>query len=65
MKNLLVTGANGFVGGHLCRYMLTNGYQVRAALREHTPQWQVCEQTVVGAIDGATDWRAALKDMDA
>ncbi|PVV05999.1 MAG: hypothetical protein B6D77_17035 [gamma proteobacterium symbiont of Ctena orbiculata] len=65
MKSVLVTGANGFVGEHLCRYMLTNGYQVRAALRENSPRWELCEQAAVGEIEGATDWRTALEGMDA
>ncbi len=33
MKKALITGANGFVGSHLCRHLLENGYQVRAMHR--------------------------------
>lgn len=64
MKSVLVTGATGFVGEHLCRYMLTNGYQVRAALRDNSPRWGLCEHAEVGDIDDATDWRTALEGMD-
>ena len=28
MKNILVTGAAGFIGFHLCRKLLHNGYKV-------------------------------------
>lgn len=33
MKRVLVTGANGFVGRHLCSELLDNGWMVRAAVR--------------------------------
>ncbi|MEW8027581.1 MAG: NAD-dependent epimerase/dehydratase family protein [Candidatus Thiodiazotropha sp.] len=64
MNTVLVTGANGFVGKHLCRYMISSGYGVRAALRQQLPHWPLCEQVAVGEIDGATDWSGALDGMD-
>jgi nucleoside-diphosphate-sugar epimerase len=64
MSAVLVTGANGFVGEHLCRYMLNNGYRVKAALRHIMPNWQLCDQVAVGDIDNATDWSRALAGMD-
>lgn len=33
MKIVLLTGANGFLGGHLCRELLGRGYAVRAFVR--------------------------------
>jgi nucleoside-diphosphate-sugar epimerase len=65
VNNILVTGANGFVGEHLCRYLCSNGFGVRAAVRQNMPDWQLCEQTAVGEIDGTTDWGRALDGMDA
>jgi nucleoside-diphosphate-sugar epimerase len=65
VNNILVTGANGFVGNHLCRYLHANGLSVKAALRRNIPDWEICEQIAVGTIDGATDWSGALDGMDA
>ncbi len=33
MRHALVTGANGFIGSHLCRYLLARGYRVRGLVR--------------------------------
>jgi nucleoside-diphosphate-sugar epimerase len=62
---LLVTGANGFVGQALCTESLGRGFAVRAAVRsaESTVE-DTSETVVVGAIDGATDWNEALRDVD-
>lgn len=64
MNRILVTGANGFIGGHLCRYLGSRGHGVRAAFRQPMPDWDLCEQIAVGEIDGDTDWGAALAGMD-
>ena len=28
MKNILVTGGAGFIGGHLCRFLISRKYKV-------------------------------------
>jgi nucleoside-diphosphate-sugar epimerase len=33
-KTVLVTGATGFIGAHVCRLLLSSGYRVRALLRD-------------------------------
>ena len=33
MKKILVTGASGFLGNPLCKYLINNGYEVRALAR--------------------------------
>ena len=38
MKTVLLTGANGFLGGHLCRGLLRRGYAVRAFVRAGAEQ---------------------------
>lgn len=56
----LVTGASGFVGSALCTELLRRGHPVRAALRSTNSGLNDCEREVVGAINGETDWSAAL-----
>lgn len=56
---VLVTGANGFVGGHLCRVLETAGVEAVRAVRN--PQDGA---VAVGSIDGATDWSAALPGVE-
>ncbi len=36
MKNVLVTGATGFTGGHLCKILIKKGYNVKALVREES-----------------------------
>lgn len=38
MKTILLTGANGFLGGHVCRELLRRGYAVRAFVRPGSDQ---------------------------
>jgi len=33
MKTVVVTGANGFIGQHLCSELVTGGREVRAVVR--------------------------------
>ncbi len=54
MSRVLVTGANGFVGGHLCPALEAAGHQVVAAVRAS-----------VGDIGPDTDWRPLLDGVDA
>lgn len=63
-ERVLITGATGFVGSELCKLLAQSGYQVRAALRTDrvVPEW-IEEKIVVGEIDDATDWQAALRDV--
>lgn len=34
MKRVLVTGASGFIGSHLCAYLLERGYEVKGMVRK-------------------------------
>ncbi|CAM0135427.1 hypothetical protein VKS41_005064 [Umbelopsis sp. WA50703] len=42
-KLVLLTGSNGFVGAHVCRELLTNGYRVRAVVRSQAKADQVAK----------------------
>lgn len=59
---LLVTGANGFVGGALCAALCRQGHVVRAAVR--TAAYGDLQRAVIGEINDMTDWGAALRDVD-
>jgi UDP-glucose 4-epimerase len=59
---VLVTGASGFVGGHIVPFLASHGWKVRCAVRRPGAG---ADEVVVGEIDGRTDWRAALTGVEA
>ena len=65
MRRILLTGATGFVGRHLCATLTDAPYVLRAAL--HLPAAApagAAESAVVGSIDAHTEWGPALKGVD-
>jgi nucleoside-diphosphate-sugar epimerase len=65
--NILITGANGFIGHALCRRMLAEGYHVRGAVRDVTQMTALSsrvEGMQVGDIGPNTDWSEAFTDVD-
>ena len=66
MKRALVTGATGFVGGHICKALLAAGYAVTAATRRtKAPEIDPDAKVVnVGEIGPHTDWQQALDGID-
>lgn len=56
MRNVLVTGANGFVGSAVFQHLTNQGWNVRGAVRDNPAHASV----KVGAIDGNTNWQPAL-----
>ncbi len=63
---VLVTGANGFVGRNLCRYIAGQGFKVRASLRAKSrTESSNIETFVTGDLDASSDWQAALSGIDA
>ncbi len=65
--NILVTGANGFIGRVLCDKLITDGYQVRGAVRgaaQMTALPSGVEGVMVGDIGQETDWSEVLKGID-
>lgn len=63
--SVLVTGASGFVGRHLCRWLASRGLRVRAMTRQELTASPGIEPWPIDAIDDATDWTAALAGMEA
>ncbi len=62
---VLVTGAGGFVGHHLCRFLARRGYAVRGALRAKPPfAEEGVDYVAIGDIDDHTDWHTALEGVD-
>jgi nucleoside-diphosphate-sugar epimerase len=64
-KRVLVTGASGFIGGHLCAELSADGRAIRAAVRKPPALIQaLSEQVVIGEIGPGTDWSASLSEVD-
>jgi UDP-glucose 4-epimerase len=59
---VLVTGASGFVGGHLVPALEQAGWAVRRAVRKGTGAG---DEIAIGSLGPSTDWQAALVDADA
>lgn len=58
--NILVTGANGFVGQTLCPVLRGRGHAVREAVRSG----EGAHTVAVGEIHGGTDWSGALSGVE-
>ncbi len=66
--NILVTGANGFIGTALAKRLLREGWNVRGAVRSVKAAESVVagtELALTGEIGPHTDWYAALHGIDA
>ena len=67
MRNILVTGANGFIGKALCNKLIADGYQVRGAVRG-AAQMAALPAGVAGVMIGdicpETDWSEALDGIN-
>lgn len=63
MATIVVTGATGFIGGHLLPRLAERGHVVVAAGRR--PAEAASRFVAIGEIGAETDWSAALKGADA
>jgi nucleoside-diphosphate-sugar epimerase len=68
LRQALVTGASGFVGGETCRALANRGWRVRMALRAEQAGGPCAdptyERTLVGEIGPETDWAEALAGVE-
>lgn len=73
MKTVLVTGAGGFIGSHLCEALVIKGYKVRAMVRYNSKNnWGWLEnskckdriEVVLGDIRNYDSVKGALKGVD-
>lgn len=67
MSNILITGANGFVGRALCQRLLTEGLDVRGAIRTDAQRLGMpagVAVVAVGDINQSTPWMEALAGID-
>ena len=65
--NILITGANGFIGRGLCDKLLSDGYQVRGAVKGTTQMTALpsgVEGVQVVDIGPETDWSEALSGIE-
>lgn len=64
---VLVTGATGFIGQQLCRYLFATGYRVRSTFRRPSAlleQFPQIEWVHVPEIESETCWESALTNVD-
>jgi nucleoside-diphosphate-sugar epimerase len=69
-NKILVTGANGFVGRDLCRYLVEQSISFKAAVwnqqeqKDLTSLFPNIEIVIVGDIGPNTDWSSALEGIN-
>jgi nucleoside-diphosphate-sugar epimerase len=65
VKTILITGATGFIGGHLIRRLQQQSWQLIAAVRKDYSQLpEQVKSIVIGEITPDTDWGEALMAVD-
>lgn len=66
MHNVLVTGANGFVGTALCKKLLSKKFYVRGAVQLEKTSFlpEKVAPVYIKSIDSDTKWDDALTGID-
>jgi len=62
--NILVTGANGFVGESLIKRLSNTGYKAVAGVRKLPKSQHDCEYRMINSLERDTDLLSVLKDID-
>ncbi len=64
MKNALVCGAGGFIGGHLVRRLKKEGYWIRGVdLKEHEFAESAADEFMLADLRDASSWEQVLDGM--
>lgn len=61
-KRVLVTGANGFIGQHICRSLIDKGYLVRGLRHEKRPLYFISESEIEW-VDGDLIKKDSIKNI--
>ena len=61
---ILITGATGFIGQHLCKSLGKHDFSLSVAVRSPINHHQDIKEIDVGNIGPDTDWSAALDSVD-
>src|SRR5437867_11106984 len=64
-RAIAVTGANGFIGGHVCRALLAGGYEVSAVARDAAGIPSGATPTVIKDLSDSSALCAAFRNTDA
>ncbi len=67
MKRCFVTGATGFIGGHLCEILTRRGIEVRCLVRESSDTrflQSLGVELVIGKVEEPNSYRQALSGVD-
>ena len=62
--NILVTGANGFIGQALVKNLLQTKHSVIACVRKSVKPTLDCEYRFIDNLDSKTDWEQILQGID-
>ncbi len=66
LSNIMVTGADGFIGSHLCQILDTTNYVVRRVIFQQLPHHNpAINWFSIGDIGFAPDWSSALESIEA
>jgi nucleoside-diphosphate-sugar epimerase len=67
VPKVLITGANGFIGSHLCEFLLNTGYEIRALVRKTSNLDNISHlnlELCYGDITNIDSLEKAVRDVD-